>query len=303
MSTVTSRDKREDMVDEATSALENLIPTPETIWGGISKTKLKAADGDTMREICWLSYDDFNRFQQAVKPAARKMDMVLFVRAVVFKAEASKIDGFLAGEFDAAKIVMANNTDADTAVNAAIYRLLTKTDNARSDDKYRVSRGAKAMKGIEITCEDAGIAISFATAGKILGMVERSSRSELCKLVDDRAKPDAENAIEESASSQAEESEDQQQPTSEIDAGSERNDHESAAAGEEAAEETTRRTVAAPSIAPELFAPLDRKDVDTIPEDDLHLVAFVRDGQNLVLKGVVCSGEKARALIQKAMAG
>src|SRR5690554_5801341 len=103
MSTKTSLDEQEDLVDEAVSALANLIPTPETIWGNISKAKLKAADGDTMREICKLSYDDFNRFQQAVEPATRKMDMALLVRAVVFKVEATKIDGFLGGEFEVAK--------------------------------------------------------------------------------------------------------------------------------------------------------------------------------------------------------
>lgn len=167
MITKTLTEKQEDMVDEAVSALENLIPTPETIWGDISEDKLEAADDDTMREICRLSYNDFNRFQQAVEPATRRMDMVLFVRAVVFKAEASKIEGFLNSEFVVAKIDIANNAAApDIALNAAVYRLLTRLDNARPDDKYRVSRNAKAMKGIEISATKAGVPIRLATAEK-----------------------------------------------------------------------------------------------------------------------------------------
>ena len=308
MITKTLTEKQEDMVDEAVSALENLIPTPETIWGDISEDKLEAADDDTMREICRLSYNDFNRFQQAVEPATRRMDMVLFVRAVVFKAEASKIEGFLNSEFVVAKIDIANNAAApDIALNAAVYRLLTRLDNARPDDKYRVSRNAKAMKGIEISATKAGVPIRLATAGKILRMIERSSRSDLCKLVDEHAKLDKENAVEESAASQVDESQDQQ-PTSETGAASE-GDDESAEVEEEAANETAKLVIEPPPLVPELAAerefpaPLDPETVDAVPENDLHLVAVVWDGHKLVLKGVVCSGDKARTLIQKAMAG
>lgn len=303
MNTGISRDEQEDMVDGAASALERLIPTPETIWGDISEDKLEAADGDTMREICKLSYDDFNRFQQAIAPASRKMDTVLFVRAVVFKAEASKIDGFLGGEFEVAKIVVAKNAGGpDIALNAAVYRLQTRSDDTRTDNKFRVSRAAKAMKGIEIACEDAGVPITFATAGEILSMVDGKRRSDLCKLVDDRTKLDKE-----SAASQVDESQDQQ-PTSETGAASE-GDDESAEAEEEATNETARQVIEPPPIVPdlaaehELPAPLDPETVDAVPENDLHLVAVVWDGHKLVLKGVVCSGDKARTLIQKAMAG
>lgn len=307
MNTKTLADKQEDMVDEAVSALENLIPTPEAIWGDISEDKLEAADSDTMREICKLSYDDFNRFQQAVEPSTRKMDMALLVRAVVFKVEASKIDGFLGGEFEVAKIAIANNTASDIALNAAVYRLLTRLDDARPDSKYRVSRNAKAMKGMEITAANAGVSINFATAGEILRMVERSSRSDLCKLVDEHAKLDKENAVEESAASQVDESQDQQS-TSETGAASE-GDDESAEVEEEAANETAKLVIEPPPLVPELAAEsqlpalLDPEIVDAVPENDLHLVAVVWDGHKLVLKGVVCSGDKARTLIQKAMAG
>lgn len=303
MSSITILDKQEDMVDEAVSVLESLIPTPETLWGNLSKEKLQAADCDTMREICWLSNNDFNRFQQAVTPATRKMEIVFLVRATVFKAEANKISGFLREELAAAKIAIASNAaDFDIATNAAVYRLLTKMDDARPDNKYRVSRNAKAIKGIEVTCADAGVSISFATASEILRMVGGSSRSELCKLADRQTKLDREDAADESVSSQAEDSKDQQQSsgTNAVSAG---DGDGSTEAEEEPMGETARQVVVSPPIAPEFLAQIGPKDVDTFPESDLHLVAVVRAGQHFLPKGLVCSGAKARALIQKAMAG
>lgn len=255
-------EEQQEQADKAHAALDIFIPTPDSIWGDIPTDQIDDPNDATLRIIWERSRKDDIRLQQVIGPIGRRMEMALLVRAAAWKAEAEKIDGLLEQELGLADIAIATNTDKDSAERAAVFRLLT-SPSGDPIDKFRVSRAAKAMRGIEITCEREGMTLDLASAGDLLRRLLSASRDSLCKLVDQHDK------------------------------------------GVPADAEPTRLVVDAPSIVPDLladYAVLRRIDLepDALPDADLHLVAVVRDGEEFVLKGPICSGDKARALIQTA---
>lgn len=256
-------EEQKDQANKAHAALSILVPTPDTIWGDIPADQIDDPNDATLRIIWERSRKDDIRFQQVIGPIGRKMEMVFLVRASAWLHEARKVDGLLKQEFALADIAVATNTDQDTAERAASYRLLT-CETGEAIDKFRVTRAAKAMKGIEIIAELEGFALDLASAGTLLHRLRSESRDSLCKLVDGHVKVISSD------------------------------------------EEPTRPPVAkAPSIVPDLladYAVLRRIELepDALPEADLHLFAVVRDGEEFMLKGPICSGDRARTLIQTA---
>lgn len=312
-----------DAIERAASTLQELVPTSDTLWGGIPYETLEAVTPATLRVIVAMSRQQDQQLQQVVGPVSRAMDKALMVRAVVIKHEASRLDGYLAEEFRAADITIAQNTDPDIAINAGVFRLLSCSAGVATIDKYRVSRAAKAMRGIEIICEEEGLEISFGMAGEILDELATSSRKSLCDLVDQRVALRRATPAEEVAATEL----DSPQPPSEparllISQGGSADDGSSNLhdmdEGEEEADATSdsdqipmvepsRPLIAAPPIEPDLFAnfaAVGSVVIDQeLPEADVHLVALIRDGDGYVIRGPICSGDVAADLIRQAMAG
>lgn len=273
-------DQQQEQEDHAVSILDNLIPTPDSIWGDISDDQIFDPTDATLRVIWERSRKDDARFQRVVGRARGKMEMVLLVRAVMWKAEAAKVEGLMEEELRMAGIEIARNTDLVSATNAAVFRLLSNEEGEQELNKFRVSRAAKAMKGIEIICGEEGITLDLASAGDLLLRVSKESRDALCRLADQRSAPVAANPPAVSA-------------PDDTDTG---------------AEEPVGQVIEAPPVIPDLIAEHEvlgrvRFETDALREGELHLVAVTREGQDLVLRGPVYSGDEARSLIEKALAG
>jgi hypothetical protein len=318
------RNEKSEQFELAASALLELVPNPDTIWGSVSYASLKQATASTFRELFTMSRQQDQLLQQIIGPARRAMDKALMVRAVVLKHEGRKIDGFLDEEFSVNGIVIAPNTDADIALNAAVFRLLTCTAGVPPIDKYRVSRAAKAMKGIEIICHEDGLELTFDMAGEILFELETASRRSLCELVDQR-KADSKttttgevSGAERGASPTSSVEDETAQPDGGADEDGAANKAREAdkidpdAGGDGDASENhsikpSRPVIAAPSIEPDLLASYAAVGSVVVhralPEADIHLVALIREGNGYVIKGPICSGDVAAKLIRRAIAG
>ncbi|MCB8837015.1 hypothetical protein [Aurantimonas sp. VKM B-3413] len=127
----------------------------------------------------------------------RETDLRHLVRATVFKAEASAVPGYLETLLDEAGLVPAQNAKTERrAINAAVLRLLSATHNNPQADKYRISRCALAMVGLERLCDEHGMSPTIGNADTIFAFVRSMSRTKLCAIAEQpaRAEPSSPDA-------------------------------------------------------------------------------------------------------------
>ena len=177
-----------DPIAEDAAAMAALIPTATSISEKLElpdSAQLSEADFEASAHRIRTNFIEFKNFSLSL---ARKHRLALLAAATVFKAEALKLDGYLETAFMKHGVETAANTDGDQAINAAVVRLLTTVANEKEPDRWDISRNATAIAGIEITCADHRVDLTFGTVDRVLTLVETSSRSGLIKLAHERRK-------------------------------------------------------------------------------------------------------------------
>jgi hypothetical protein len=179
------------VLDEA-QELAKLICVPDNIWGDIPFKKSDTQSDSTIAECLHLVSRALGTFEGILKANKRKFTIINLVRMVCIKHEGLRVAGSLDHVLQAANIPLATNAlSDDQALNSAMQRYISLLHPSPAVAKYDVSRNSEAMSGIEILAKKAGVAISFATAGKLLTLVEAESRSGLIELSKKHRKPPA----------------------------------------------------------------------------------------------------------------
>jgi phosphoglycolate phosphatase-like HAD superfamily hydrolase len=159
---------------------------PSNVWDGADADFSGPVTEGTVETIHGFILREDRSFTDAIQSTARRFELVQIVRTTCFKHEARALDGFLEQMLEESNVRLAENAKTEErALNAALYRHTTARLGDPSSDKYRISRAAKGMAGLELLCAREGVNISFATADKIYELAKPLSRNGLCKIVDE----------------------------------------------------------------------------------------------------------------------